>query len=240
MNFIYLDEIDSTNNELKKMAALGAEEGTVLIADRQTAGRGRLGRSFESRSGMGAWVSLLLRPDKAEALESLTCAAAVAVRRTVMALTKLDCKIKWTNDLVLNGRKICGILTEYTVSGGSGYAVIGAGLNINQDIEDFAPELREKAGSLYLETGVKRDCRRIAEAMARAIYEAYLELDEKREEYMEEYRSSCMTLGRRVEFTLGGKTLRGKAQSIGRDGSLGILLDNGEMFSLRFGEASVI
>ncbi len=158
----------------------------------------------------------------------------------MIALTKLDCRLNGQTTSFLTEEKNLRILTKYTVSGGSGYAVIGAGLNINQDIEDFAPELREKAGSLYLETGVKRDCRRIAEAMARAIYEAYLELDEKREEYMEEYRSSCMTLGRRVEFTLGGKTLRGRAQSIGRDGSLGILLDNGEMFSLRFGEASVI
>jgi BirA family biotin operon repressor/biotin-[acetyl-CoA-carboxylase] ligase len=240
MNFIYLDEIDSTNNELKKRAAAGAEEGTVLIADRQTAGRGRLGRSFESRSGMGAWVSLLLRPEKAEALESLTCAAAVAVRRTVMAITSLECKIKWTNDIVINGKKLCGILTEYTVSNTGGYVVIGAGLNINQDTDDFAPELREKASSLYLETGIKRECSGIAEAIAKAIYQAYCELGDMRDAYMQEYRASCVTLGRTVEFSVGGKIHRGRALSIGNDGSLDILLDGGELFSLRFGEASVV
>ncbi len=245
MKIIYAESVGSTNDELKKMAQEGAEEGTVFIAGRQTAGRGRLGRSFESPAGMGAWVSVLLRPDGAEALAGLTCAAAVAVRRAVIRAAGLTCdcgpKIKWTNDLVLNGKKLCGILAESVCSGGgSGYAVVGAGLNVNQERGDFSEALRDKATSLFLETGMKRDCRPIAEAIAGGILEAYRELGSKRASYMDEYRQNCVTLGKGVEFMLDGQKRRGLAEAIDEEGALLIRLVNGSLFTLRFGEASVV
>jgi BirA family biotin operon repressor/biotin-[acetyl-CoA-carboxylase] ligase len=243
MNIIHAGTVGSTNDELKKLALGGAVEGTVLIAGRQTAGRGRLGRSFESAAGMGAYVSILLRPEEAEELSGLTCAAATAVRRVVIDATGLACGIKWTNDLVINGKKLCGILTEY-VSGGSqsrdNYAIIGAGLNINQAITDFSEELREKATSLFIETGIKNDCRQLAEAMAVSIYSAYKELGTKRAEYMDEYRRRCINIGKTVEFTLKGVKRRGAAEAVGDDGALLIRLENGELFTLRFGEASIV
>lgn len=151
-------QIDSTNSYLKAEAMSGAPDGLCAIADRQTAGRGRAGRSFRSDAGQGVYLSMLLRPACAPtAAMTVTAHVAVAVCR---ALERCGVQpgIKWTNDLVLGTKKICGILTELTVEAESGTVdsiVAGIGVNVRQRPEDFPEELRAIAGSVYSETGLE-------------------------------------------------------------------------------------
>ena len=151
------ESVDSTNSFLKRAAAEGAPDGAVAVADEQTAGRGRRGRSFSSGPGRGVYLSALLRPQLApEKILPLTALGAVAACDAVERTCGVRPQIKWTNDLVLNGKKLSGTLTELSLEGESGalqYAVIGIGVNCNNASEDFPPELREVATSLYLETG---------------------------------------------------------------------------------------
>ncbi|MBO4324357.1 MAG: biotin--[acetyl-CoA-carboxylase] ligase [Lachnospiraceae bacterium] len=154
-DFIRLDlreEADSTNRIAKQMGLDGVPEGYLVIADRQTAGRGRLGRSFASPKGTGLYMSLLLRPDMpASEAVRITAAAAVAAAEAVNALSGADAGIKWVNDLYLNGRKICGILTE-SVLGSSGkpeYAVLGIGINLTEPDGGFDVSIADKAGAIW-------------------------------------------------------------------------------------------
>ena len=155
-NVLYFDSIDSTNTYLKKQAILGAPHGTAAIADCQTLGRGRMGRSFQSPGGCGIYLSVLLRPNcPPQDLMHLTCAAAEAMCDAVETTTGLRPGIKWTNDLVVGNRKIAGILTEngLNAQGLVDYAIIGTGINCSQQPEDFPPELRSTAGSLAMALG---------------------------------------------------------------------------------------
>ena len=140
-----LARVDSTNDYVKRLAANGAPDGAVAVADEQTGGKGRRGRSFASPAGKGVYLSVLLRPDVApRRLLPLTGFAAVAVCDAVERVARVRPRIKWTNDLVLGGKKLCGILTELSVEGESGalqYAVVGVGVNVAHT--DFAPELAE-------------------------------------------------------------------------------------------------
>ena len=147
----YLSSVPSTNDLMKAMAEAGAEEGTVLLAGEQTRGKGRLGRSFTSAAGKGVYLSALLRPDlPPEALLPLTGFVAEAMARAVRRATGAQASIKWVNDLILNDRKLCGILTESAFSAGGRlrYVVVGVGLNVNYDRTDFPEALRDTATSL--------------------------------------------------------------------------------------------
>ena len=139
------ETVGSTNTELMALARQGAAEGTVVLARQQTAGRGRMGRSFQSPAGLGLYGSVLLRssPEVAPRIPAL---AATAVRRAIRRSCGLSCGIKWPNDLVLSGRKVCGILAEALPGPeGSLWVVVGIGINVCQRREDFLPELRETA-----------------------------------------------------------------------------------------------
>ena len=151
---IYLyDKLESSNRTAKTLALEGAPHGTMVLTSQQTAGRGRLGRRFESPAGKGIYLSLVLRPGlpMTEA-QAVTVSAAVAVCRAVKRLCGLDLGIKWVNDLYYNGKKVCGILTEAGADIESGqleWLVVGIGLNLTSRPEDWPEELRPIAGSLY-------------------------------------------------------------------------------------------
>ena len=157
------ERLDSTNNRAKALAAAGAPHGTAVIADSQSGGRGRLGRSFFSPEHSGIYLTVILRPDCApEQASLLTSLAAVAAARAVEKVSGADVKIKWVNDLYLNGKKICGILTEAGLSPEGGrlaYAVTGIGINVGR--MEFPPELRETATSIGNETGLAPDRNRL-------------------------------------------------------------------------------
>ena len=147
------ESVTSTNTVLKGLAEQGGAEGMVLLAQEQTQGKGRLGRTFFSPKGTGLYMSVLLRPRfSAEEALSITTAAAVAVAEAVDQVTGQHARIKWVNDVYLRGRKVCGILTEAAVdfeSGGLQYAVLGMGINIREPEGGFSPELAQVAGALF-------------------------------------------------------------------------------------------
>lgn len=232
-----LETVDSTNSLLKRRGAEGAPHGSVLIADCQTGGRGRLGRRFDSAPGSGVYLSVLLRPAcPPQALMSLTAQAAVAVRRAIRRVTGAEARIKWVNDLVLGDRKICGILTELSLEAESGlvsYAVVGVGVNCNRAAESFPPELRETAGSLLSQTGRRVDRCALAAELVREL----ARLPEP--DWQAEYRSACVNLGREVQILAPGQApRRGLALDVGPEAELLVETESG-VEAVRSGEVSV-
>lgn len=237
-SILYYDTIDSTNTQAKLLAAQGAPQGTVLIADHQTVGRGRLGRSFSSPGGMGVYLSVILRPNcPPQDLMHLTCATAVAVCNAVEQVAHFRPRIKWTNDLVYEGRKLCGILTELGLDaqGMVAYAIIGVGLNCCQKVSDFPPEIRDIATSLAMVTG--KEIRR--SQVAAAIIEALWCMDLK-DTSMDRYRADCMTLGREVSLVKAdGSARHGTALDVDPSGALIVRFPDGHIETVNSGEVSV-
>ncbi len=234
-----VDETPSTNTDVKALAEAGEEAGFVLIADRQTQGRGRLGRSFHSPGGTGLYLSLLLRPDcPAPEAVFITTVAAVAAARAVKKVFGLDVGIKWVNDLYLKGKKVCGILTESSVDFTSGrleYAVCGIGFNVFSPPEGFPEELKTVAGALtgsFDETARSR----LAAAFLNEFYQAS---EADRETVMAEYRRRSMLIGKTVTSPTGG--FDGVGQVLGIDDSAGLILrlSDGSVRVLSSGEVSV-
>lgn len=199
------DTVTSTNTVLKKIAETGGAEGMVVIAQQQSMGKGRLGRSFFSPKGTGLYMSLLLRPKfSAEESLSITTAAAVAVAGAVEAVCGLPGQIKWVNDVYLRGRKVCGILTEAAVdfeNKGLHYAVLGIGVNLREPPGGFSEELKEVAGALfYGETPPGAKTKLAAEILNR-FFKLYQALPERT--FLEEYRSRSLLTGMEITFTEG-------------------------------------
>ena len=150
LDITLFDELDSTNTYLKKLARAGAEEGRIIIARRQSAGRGRLGRSFYS-DAEGLYISVLIRPHmKAEGMVFVTAMAAVAMARAIERTVNADARIKWVNDIFVRGKKVCGILCEsaFGADALSEYVVIGAGVNIAEPFGGFPADISAVAGAL--------------------------------------------------------------------------------------------
>lgn len=184
--------VASTNGLVKERAENGADEGLVVIADTQSAGRGRLGRSFCSPAGTGLYMSVLLRPHFApEKALSVTTLAAVAVCRAIERLSDRRAMIKWVNDVYCDGKKVCGILTEAGVSGGVlRYAVLGIGINVNDPTGGFPEDIRGIAASVF--GRISADRAALAAAVLDAFFEEYAQLE--RSTYIQEYISrSCLT-----------------------------------------------
>lgn len=236
----WFETIDSTNTRLKEMAQQGAPHGTVLIADRQTGGRGRLGRSFQSPGGMGVYMSVLLRYNApADALMHLTCAAAVAACDAVNQATGLTPGIKWTNDLVYNKRKLAGILTELVLLPNETAAVVGIGINCCQSAKDFDPAIQGFAGSLAMATGNPVDRAQVATALVLALSRMDSGLFSKKEETMKRYAENCITLGQDISLVRGEEVRHGHATGIGDDGALLVRFPDGHSEAISSGEVSV-
>lgn len=164
-----LGETASSNDAVLRLGEEGAPEGTLLFAEHQTAGRGRLGRLWDSAPGLGLWFSLLLRVPVSDAtIPSLSSFAAVALVRTLREIGTRGASIKEPNDVLLGGKKVAGILIE-TRTGASSFAVAGIGLNVNHREEDFPPELRSRATSLALASGRELDRNRVASVLLREL-----------------------------------------------------------------------
>lgn len=240
---IYFETIDSTNTRAKALAAEGAPHGTVLIAGQQTAGRGRLGRTFQSPGGMGIYLSVILRPEcLPEQLMHLTCATAVAMCNAVEDAVGLRPKIKWTNDLVIGRKKLGGILTELSVSPQTGlvqYAVVGIGINCSQKKPDFPSELQDIAISLTTAVGCPVSQASVAAAMIRELYCMGSTLLTQKDAIMQAYRQDCMTLGQDVVLLRGEEKRYGKALSVDEDGGLVVAFRDGAVSTVTSGEVSV-
>ncbi len=233
--------VESTNTLAKQLAKEGTPHGTVLIADQQTGGRGRMGRQFHSPAGCGIYLSAILRPGcKAEALMHLTCATAVAMCDAVETVTGVRPQVKWINDLILGNRKVGGILTELSLEGDTvEYAVVGIGINCFQALEDFPAELQQIAGSLAMAAEKNFDREALAGAMADALYQMSQTLLSGKEACMARYRTDCLTLGREVAVHAPEGIYTGVAEDIDMDGSLRVRLPNGRVRAVSSGEVSV-
>ncbi|MCR5200980.1 MAG: biotin--[acetyl-CoA-carboxylase] ligase [Saccharofermentans sp.] len=242
-NIIALTETDSTNNVLKQMALDGAPSGTVVTADCQTAGKGRLGRSFSSPAGKGIYLSYLMYPKaEAELISTITCWAAVATVNAISSVCGITPSIKWVNDLQINGMKICGILTEKV----NDAVIIGIGINVNEAPADFPEQIRDIASSIRLETGNNKDLPReaIVTALIKELDKINNSFPEARNEYLESYRAYCSTVGLDVSVVSAHNHTEevprlGKAVAIEDDFSLRVLFEDGHEESLSSGEVSV-
>ena len=236
----WYDTIDSTNTKARALAKDGAPHGTVLIADRQTAGRGRLGRSFVSPEGAGVYLSVILRPRCSPAqLMHLTCAVGVAICDAVEKAAGIRPGVKWINDIVWQKKKLGGILTELSVDPKTGmidYAVVGVGINCLQ--AEFPKELESIVSSLA--TAGKPVS---TDTMAAGVIESLWQMDRllltEKEHLMERYRSLCITLGQDIRILQPEVTLTGKALKIDSDGALIAQLSDGSQITVNSGEVSI-
>ena len=237
----FFEELDSTNTYLKREALSGLPEGTVVFCERQSAGRGRMGRSFFSPSGGGIYFSLLLRPQlPVEDTAMITACAAVCVCQGVQQVTGLHPEIKWVNDPQLSGKKFCGILTESVIASSKApaFLVLGIGVNVNSDPSTFPMEVRERATSLRAQLGEAVSREAVSAAILDGIARFYRGFPQNVPEMAEAYRSRLATLGQEVTI-LGdesGKVYR--CEDI--DERFGLVVShNGERHILRSGEVSV-
>ena len=228
----WYDTLDSTNSEAKRRAAELALPA-VIVADAQSAGRGRMGRSFFSPRGTGLYFSYVTDRIAPAETVGLTAAAAVATARAIRAVTGIEVEIKWVNDLLQNGKKVAGILCERFAVEDRTCVVVGIGINLSTAEHDFPEELREKAGSLGMREDVRR---RLAQALAEELHTLLCTLPDHT--FMAEYRARSAVLGRRVRYTQNGVTYEGEAVTIDDDGALCVKTD-GQTVRLGSGEISL-
>ncbi|MBQ9383229.1 MAG: biotin--[Ruminiclostridium sp.] len=235
-DIIIKDITASTNLDVKELAAKGAPEGTVVIAGEQTAGRGRLGRSFWSPRNTGLYMSVLLRPElsAADALAITTCAAP-AVCEAVEGLCDTEAGIKWVNDIYIGGRKVCGILTESVIAadGRLDSAVLGIGVNVADT--EFPADITDKAGSLHISADTRP---RLAAAILERFFAYYRKLPEKA--YLPEYRRRSILTGKVVEYEQTGELRSAKVTGIDDEAGLIVIGSDGREQHLSSGEVRII
>ena len=238
----FFETITSNNDVLKQMALQGAPEGTVLVADSQSGGRGRLGRTFLSPSGVGIYLSVLLRPACMPGeLMHLTCGSALAACNAIEQTAGFRPGVKWTNDIVYRKKKLAGILTELGLNqdGSTAYAIIGIGINCTQKPEDFPLELREIAGSLKMVSGREIDRALVAAKMIEWFCEMNRGLLQKKSQMISDYRKDCITLGQEISVVRNGFNRHGKALDVDEDGALLVAYEDGSTETVNSGELSV-
>lgn len=230
-NVICLDTLQSTNTYLKAMAS--APDRTVVTADSQTGGRGRYDRAFHSPKG-GIYMSYLFRNPVYDP-RYLTAVCGVCIKRCIESHCGVSLGIKWVNDLILNGKKICGILAESVIDNQGTRTVVGIGINVNTQKSDFAGELSQIASSLYVQTGKTFDKDRLCAEIIKALDD----MDADIGQYLDEYRKSCITLGKDVYVFSQNSREEGTVLSLNDDFSLDILMKSGEKRTVISGEVTV-
>lgn len=237
----FYEEIDTTNNRARELALEGAPEGTLVVAEKQTAGRGRRGKVWESPLGTGIWMSLVLRPQIRPAEASvLTLLCGLATAEAIEAETGLSAGIKWPNDILINGKKAVGILTEMDCEMSEVHFVI-PGIGINVNTASFPPEIADIATSLYLECGKTVSRRRLVHKVLERLeahYETFLRAGNFTA-MLEDYRKHCITLGKEVHV-LGREPFFAEALDITPEGELLVRrADNGKEEVVFSGEVSI-
>lgn len=241
--------IDSTNQHAKRLAVEGARHGTAVLADEQTAGRGRLGRSFYSPKGTGLYISFILRPTAVASLApAVTTAASVAVSRALAKTYGIETQIKWVNDIYYQGKKICGILAEAVSdfqTGAIEALILGIGINIDLPEGGFPDDLASMAGTLFpnppsYET-VKTPEKPTRNQLAAAIMDQIEEVYEKNEfsSLLPEYRKRCFILGKEINVFRGNETFPARAIDVEESGGLVVETADGKIEVLRSGEITI-
>jgi BirA family biotin operon repressor/biotin-[acetyl-CoA-carboxylase] ligase len=239
---IVLAETTSTNDRASDFARRGAQGGTAVLAEYQTAGRGRFGRRWESMPYAGIWCSLLLRPTFSQATwPRLTTWAALAIAVAIEETCGLPVAIKWPNDVVVTGRKVAGILIETGEDEMQRrFAVIGFGVNVNQCAEDFSGELMDNAGSLKQFSGRHTDRAGLAVAIFQEMEKRFAQVESGFDQLVSEAARRSTILGRWVKVRLGGTMVEGMAEALDEEGRLILCDGNGERRALDGGEVSII
>lgn len=239
--YVY-DSLDSTNEMAKKMASQGIEEGTVIVAERQLSGKGRMGRLWVSEPGTGIWFSVVFRPEiKPQYAARLTFVIAVAVCKALRRSTGLPIMIKWPNDLLLEKKKICGILTELSAEIDQiNYIVAGIGININHDKEEFPPEIRATAGSLFSISGQKYRRAELLVEIMKDLEEQYLMLlDDEFPRILDSWRCMSCTLGDEVYVSSREEQFFGIALDVNEEGHLLVKTEDGQIKQVMAGDVSL-
>lgn len=244
---VFLDSIDSTNFKAKELASKGYQSGTVVVADEQTAGRGRLGRNWYSPAGTGLWLSIILRPD-IPPLDSplLTVIASLAVYESLLVLEKEPAaseqhnntlQIKWPNDILMDGKKLAGILTELSLGSKINYAVVGIGINVNQ--EEFPAELSGIATSLRREYNKEIDRLELFKKILISFERYYFRLlNNDGPQLVKEWKGRMNIIGKEVSIHDNERIYQGRVLDIAEQGEL-ILESGGEIFHFWAGDVSL-
>jgi BirA family biotin operon repressor/biotin-[acetyl-CoA-carboxylase] ligase len=238
----HYDRVESTNRTARELASRGVPAGTLVVAEEQTGGRGRMGRGWFSPHGLGIWCSVILRP-AVNPMDAppLTMLAAVAVARVLRRVTGVEAGIKWPNDLLVGEKKICGILTELSAEMERvNYLITGMGINVNIDRHQFPPELRETATSVLAETG--RRVSRVAllqDLLAELEYWYTLWEREGFAPVLARWKEMSVTLHRPVKVFTWKESWEGWAEDVAADGSLLLRLPGGECKRVVSGEVSL-
>jgi BirA family biotin operon repressor/biotin-[acetyl-CoA-carboxylase] ligase len=240
---VSFDSVPSTIDAASELAREGACEGTVVVAEAQSGGRGRLGRKWSSPGGVGIWTSIILRPAiPPRDAPKLTLLAAVTVATTLREEYKIDAEIKWPNDVVVGGRKICGALTELVAEQDAvRYVITSFGLNVNQTRSKFSAEVRDIATSIRIESGKKMDRPEVFRRVLREFDRQYLNFSESDGgEILDRWRRLSGTLGKRVTVRLRDGNIEGIAKDVEHDGSLIIDIGGGSLRSVAYGDVTIL
>jgi BirA family biotin operon repressor/biotin-[acetyl-CoA-carboxylase] ligase len=233
-SFHYLPVVDSTMDVARELVSNGAADGTVVVAEEQRQGRGRLQRRWLSPRGANLYLTILLYPTR-ERMQRLSIVTPLAVAEGILAATSLECAIKWPNDVQVKGRKLAGILLESDWSGERpSLALVGAGINVNYD-PAADPEIAAIATSVMRETGAVHE-RELVLARCLEAFECWYEASA--DEARERWRARLTTLGQQVRVRLGDQLEEGLAEDVTDDGSLVLLRADGSRLSLPAGEVS--
>ena len=234
---IYLARVSSTQDVARSEAKEGAPEGTTVLAEEQTAGRGRLGRSWASPPGTNLYLTLVMRPPL-ERLRSLSIVAPLAAAQAVEETTGLSPRIKWPNDVLIGGRKLAGVLIETELSGRSpNYSLVGIGLNVNLDVDRVA-EIAGIATSLRRELGREVVREEVLAALLNRFEALYVEAERGPAVYAA-WRSRLETLGRQVRVTFGEQVEEGLAEDVDAEGSLILRRPDGSKVTIAAGEVTL-
>lgn len=238
---VYLESVDSTNTYAKRLAEEGASAGTLVVAEEQTEGKGRRGRSWSASKGANIMMTIILKPSvKPEHVSRMTLLMAMAAARGIRSVTGLPAGIKWPNDVVVHGRKVCGILTELNMEVDYiNYVVIGTGINVNQ--EHFPKEIQDVAGSLCLELGHKIARAELAAEVLRELeelYEIFLETEDLSKLY-QAYNELCVNCGHEIRVLDPGREYTGTTDGINASGELVVRKGDGSLVCVYAGEVSV-
>ena len=238
---VYLETTDSTNTRARELANQGSPEGTLVVAEQQTAGRGRKGRVWHSPKRDGIYISLILRP-KISPLEApkITLLAGIAAAEAILSLADLDVHIKWPNDILIGKRKVAGVLTEIA-SDLDEVSHVVTGLGMNGNVREFPPELRDVGTSLYLETGRPVD----RASLVRSFLERYehfyaIFLQGRTQDILERWKTLSRTLGSRIAVEISGRRITGVARDIEPDGSLILETPDGKSHRVFSGDLETV
>ncbi|SMC20049.1 BirA family transcriptional regulator, biotin operon repressor / biotin-[acetyl-CoA-carboxylase] ligase [Clostridium acidisoli DSM 12555] len=240
-NVVHFDTVGSTNEKAKSLA-LAAKHGTVVISEEQTGGKGRLGRNFVSPKNKGIWMSIILKPDVEPMKVSLITQIGAAAVNNALLNMGIESLIKWPNDIIINNKKVCGILTEMSCELTMvNYVVLGIGINVNVDSEDFGEDVSKVATSLKLETKRAVDRKKLTGYILNnfeRLYENYVEKDDITES-ISICKNKSILIGKEIRVIKKGEAKKANALDIKTNGSLVVQYESGEIEELISGEVSI-